>query len=234
MSGSVTLWRFPLDGPEAAALALLTPAERAAHRRIATPRLAAAFAHRRAARRVLLAEATGCHPRDIRIVGEGRPRLAGGGPEFSASHSDGLGILAIAPCAVGADVERYRPLAARLADRLLSPGERLDWAHLPAPGRQAELIRLWCGKEAWLKATGLGLDLGALGLIELPVAPTVGWVPVKLTGRLARAEPWHVCWPAVEPGWGLALAACRPLPVEVRDAAPLLARHGLGLRQPAP
>lgn len=234
-SSRIDLWHFSLDGPAEPALAFLDGPERSRFRRFATARLAAAFALRRAARRILLADRTGIEPAAIEIVEDGRPRLAGGGPAFSASHSDSLGTLAIAPCPVGTDVERQRDIAgAALADRVLSAEERRHFTLLADDARRDALFRLWCGKEALLKAIGVGLDLQALPQLTLPVEPVAGWSVARLSGGMARHGAWQVCWPDLGPGWTAAVVATTPLAVRVRDARPVLARHGLVVRQPAP
>ena len=145
----IDLWQFPLDGgPGAvnAAFAVLDPGERARCRQFATSRLAAAFAIRRAARRMILARYLGTTPSEvpIRDGAAGKPGLPEPpGPHFNASHSAELGILAVASrFPVGADVERLRPIDAKaLGARILSPSERLEFDHLEPDALEAGMFR---------------------------------------------------------------------------------------------
>ncbi len=146
----IDLWQFALDGdPEAvnAALAVLGPGERARFRQFANSRLAAAFAIRRAARRVILARYLGTGPSEvpIREARSGKPGLPGP-PDlhFNASHSADRGILAVASrFPVGADVERLRPVDAKaLGARILSPSERLEFDTAEPDARDAGMFRV--------------------------------------------------------------------------------------------
>ncbi|MFP5020614.1 4'-phosphopantetheinyl transferase family protein [Pseudonocardia phyllosphaerae] len=85
----------------------------------------------------------------------GKPRVAGGGPEFSLTHSGQLVGVAVSDEPVGLDVEQHRPLSALdgLAEHVLSRAELA--AGVPAP---ADFLVTWTRKEALLKATGEGLS----------------------------------------------------------------------------
>lgn len=81
-----------------------------------------------------------------------KPLLAHAPWQFSLSHSRHYTVLALAPHAVGIDIEHTDvPFAPHLSELLLHPHERhiLD--------DSAELYRHWCCKEAILKAYGTGL-----------------------------------------------------------------------------
>lgn len=95
----------------------------------------------------------------------GRPRL--GAPfadcDVSWSHSgDGLLVALGRGVDVGIDLERQRarPRALALAERYFAAGE-LAWLQLHAATmREEAFLRLWCAKEAVLKAHGRGLAFG--------------------------------------------------------------------------
>ena len=97
----------------------------------------------------------------------GRPHLDGGSHhvDLNWSHS---GEWLIAACAegmrVGIDIEllRPRPKALALARRFFDPAETAWLASLADdPARlQHAFTRLWCAKEAVLKAHGRGLSFG--------------------------------------------------------------------------
>lgn len=95
----------------------------------------------------------------------GRPRLAPplAGRDVSWSHSGDRLLLALAEGVdVGADLERLRPRARVLevAQRFFAPSESA-WLHAQDAGiRDLAFVRLWCAKEAVLKAHGRGIAFG--------------------------------------------------------------------------
>lgn len=133
--------------------ALLDPAERAKADRFATTdrRLQHIVAH--GLKRLTLGHLTGERPERLRFaLGDfGKPYLADHpAHHFSLSHCDGLVGIAVARRPVGLDLEPLdRPVDDRLAARFL-PEAR--------PDRIDDRIRLWTLKEAYLKATGSGLN----------------------------------------------------------------------------
>ncbi|MEU8433569.1 4'-phosphopantetheinyl transferase superfamily protein [Streptomyces sp. NPDC029216] len=154
--------------------------------------------------RVLLGGYLGLAPEEVRFVREdclhcagphGRPAVAGGGVHFSLSHSDGLAYFAFAGVPVGVDVEGL-PSAAAVADVLTSlhPAETAEITALPEEARRAALARVWCRKEACLKATGAGL---AEGVAE----PYVGSAPTP-----ARVPGWTLGDLPAPAGYAAALA----------------------------
>ena len=235
----VTLWWWRAgqgDAAEAAALALLTPDERRAWRRIALAGAARRFGHRRAARRVVLAHHLGLPPAriDIAEAPRGRPYLAApaGAPCFSATGTGDLAILAICDGGpVGVDAEMLRPLAdARLADRLLPEGPRARWREAdPAEGAEM-LLHAWTATEAVLKASGAGLDLDLLGQVAVDEGGE-GWQQVRLGPALAATGPWHLCRRRLAEDGQTALIAVAvrcPGAVTLAPAAPVLRASGLG------
>lgn len=144
--------------------------------------------------------------------GHGRPYLEAGTHrvDLNWSHS---GERLFAACAdrvrLGVDIEllRPRPKALALARRFFAPEETAVLAALaddPAALQQA-FTRLWCAKEAVLKAHGRGLSFGlekvrfaldASGLPHLAACdPALGAVPDW------RLDAW-----APEPGYWATLA----------------------------
>ncbi|MEU9231497.1 4'-phosphopantetheinyl transferase family protein [Streptomyces subrutilus] len=138
--------------------------------------------------RVLLGSYLGLAPHEVALVREtcpccggphGRPAVAGGPLHFSLSHSGDVAYLAFAGVPVGIDVEET-PSAEALADvlPLLHPAEIAELNALPEADRPAGLARVWCRKEACLKAEGTGLALGLtdpyVGSAPAP-APVPGW-----------------------------------------------------------
>lgn len=126
----------------------------------------------------------------------GRPTLAATGHDCNWSHSGPWLLVALAEGArVGVDLElrRPRPKALEIARRYFHPGEAAALAALGAEARGPAFLRLWCAKEALLKALGRGL---AHGLHRFEVA---GFE--EAAGRLRVAADDG----GLGPGWQLAL-----------------------------
>jgi 4'-phosphopantetheinyl transferase len=149
-------------------------------------------------------------PRDT----HGRPRLdaALGGFDVSWSHSGDQLLLALGEgVAVGADLERMRPRprALELAQRFFAAGETAWLQAQPDADRAAAFVRLWCAKEAVLKAHGRGI---AFGLHRFRIGETDGAM------RLLEADPalgaigdWQLHEFSPQPGYHAALAWRAPL-----------------------
>ncbi|MDS1268909.1 4'-phosphopantetheinyl transferase superfamily protein [Lipingzhangella sp. LS1_29] len=126
--------------------------------------------------------------------GHGKPYPSGParGLQVSLTHSgDRVGVAVLADIEVGVDVEAVtstRDLD-RLAEHVLTEGERIALDRVPTRQRERGFFTYWSRKEALLKATGLGLS-GGLRTIEVtapdetaavrswqgPAAPTTVWL----------------------------------------------------------
>ncbi|GAB2506103.1 4'-phosphopantetheinyl transferase family protein [Lysobacter humi (ex Lee et al. 2017)] len=136
--------------------------------------------------RAWLAPRLGAAPADLplRRDAHGRPRLGLAGRDCNWSHSGGHLLVALGRGVdVGVDVEvaRPRPKALELAQRYFHPAEAAELAGLAEADRSAAFLRLWCAKEALLKAHGRGL---AFGLDRLRFAGFAETTPV-----LVEADP---------------------------------------------
>ena len=115
--------------------------------------------------RSMLSEATGVSPDTWRFsIGRyGKPAVAddsaAGGLRFNLTHTAGLAACAIARDDIGVDVEAAeRRVDLDLAERFFAPSEVLA-VRSAAPERRTELFfRFWTLKEAFIKATGEGLN----------------------------------------------------------------------------
>lgn len=101
----------------------------------------------------------------LRRDARGRPQLDAPFEAFDCnwSHSgEGLLVVLGRDLLVGADVESVRPRvnALELARRYFTAGEAEWIAALDAAPRERAFMRLWCAKEAVLKAHGHGLAFG--------------------------------------------------------------------------
>ena len=108
---------------------------------------------------------------------------------FNLSHSAGLAVYAIAKERnLGIDVEHVQPESAGddIAQHYFSARELSDLRTLPPEARVAGFFHCWTRKEAYLKATGMGLQipLHSFSVSVLPAMP-----PQFLGGVEAR---WHM------------------------------------------
>ena len=163
---------FAVEPPEdddtyAAAEGLLSEEERARARRFRFDVDRRRFTVARGLVRRMLSRQVDVAPADWRIEADaqGRPFVAapadGGNLRFSASHTEGLVLCAVAVGrAIGADVERVRERAPlEVAGRFFAPSEVAALDAFP-PGEQGDaFFRFWTLKESYAKARGLGLSL---------------------------------------------------------------------------
>jgi len=166
---------FDLRAESPAARRLLTPVECARADSFARTADRVRFTQARAALRSLLAVRVGCKPAAVPLASNpfGKPQLAlagGGAPRFNLSHSGSHALIAlgdartvdevgidIEECRDGADIEGVSSLA-------LTAREREEVRD--APDRLRAFYGRWTGKEAVLKAIGLGVTghLQSIGL----------------------------------------------------------------------
>ncbi len=146
----------------------------------------------------------------LRRDAHGRPRFraaAGAGAVADAgwSHSgDGLLLAFMRGAVLGVDMEyeRPRPKALEIARRYFAPAEA-DWLEAQH-ARDLAFLRLWCAKEAVLKAHGRGL---AFGLDRLVFAERDGALGlVEADPRLGDAEAWSLHEFVPHPGYRAVLA----------------------------
>ncbi len=106
----------------------------------------------------------------------GRPMLAAAhGLDISISHAGNCWLLAVSHCSrrVGVDIETPRPLprALALAERYFPAEEVALLTRLAPQSRGHAFLRLWCAREAILKAHGRGIAFG-LSRLQLDLTPT--------------------------------------------------------------
>jgi 4'-phosphopantetheinyl transferase len=92
--------------------------------------------------------------------------------EFNLSHSHSLALYSITrDRRIGIDLEFLRPLpnASALAQRFFSPQEYALLTSLPTDLQQIAFFKGWTRKEAYLKATGVGLS--GLQSVEVSLEP---------------------------------------------------------------
>jgi len=128
----------------------------------------------------------------------GKPSLSGGnvssGLCFNLSHSSGLVVYAIArERNLGIDVEHVRAEFAGedIARRYFSVREVSDLRTLPPEAKVEGFFHCWTRKEAYLKATGMGLQipLDSFSVSLLPENPVLFLGGVEACWHLAAYHP---------------------------------------------
>ena len=93
--------------------------------------------------------------------------------EFNLSHCEDRGVIAIARCPVGIDLERLREVsdALAIAENLFTASENRALRAFPAPLQSEAFLRCWTRKEAYVKARGVGL-VTPLASFEVTLDPS--------------------------------------------------------------
>ena len=129
--------------------------------------------------RRVLSEKLGIAPSEIEfaVTDSGKPYLKNGDWHFSISHSGDIAAVAVSrDCPVGIDVEKIRPVSARILLRVFSESD----AHFVLGGspvsngriEEREMLtrffKVWTYKEAFVKMTGEGIcaDLKSISYDE--------------------------------------------------------------------
>jgi surfactin synthase thioesterase subunit/phosphopantetheinyl transferase len=211
----VHIWRAPLEqAPECLEVLERTLSADELHRadRFHFPRDRRHFVAARGTLRTLVGRYLGREPGAIQFAysPQGKPML---GPEadglrFNLTHSHGLALVALARGReVGVDLEKVRADfdGERLADRFFSAQETAQLRSLPAPRRREAFFRCWTRKEAYVKATGMGLRL-PLDCFDVSLTPGSAAL------LAARHDPgevrrWSMRDLAPAPGYAGAVAA---------------------------
>jgi 4'-phosphopantetheinyl transferase len=160
----------------------------------------------------------------------GKPRLAGGTAllRFNLAHSDDVVVFAVAwNREVGVDVERIRsdfPVD-QVARHHFSPKERRDLAGLLEGDRLRAAFDCWTRKEAYLKASGVGLTVPLDGF-DVTVRPGE---PVRLSrpdAKSAASWSWSLHAFDAGPDYAAAVAVEGPscnAPTAARRLGPTVA-----------
>jgi len=151
----------------------------------------------------------------LRTTVHGKPQLDDSeNPEdlrFNLSHTEGVGLLAVAAGAdVGADVESVRPAMATddLARRYFSQREVDDLMRVTNRGRR--FFDYWSAKEAYIKARGLGLNI-PLDSFDVPLDGGPGPFPVVDRHSPSESSRWTVYPINLADGLAAAIASRAPI-----------------------
>ncbi|MEA5448904.1 4'-phosphopantetheinyl transferase superfamily protein [Leptolyngbya sp. CCNP1308] len=228
-SPTVDLWLLstePLKTTVQAALkACLAPTELAQLQHIHWPAAQRQFLISRGCLRYLLSRYTGQTPAALTFAygPKGKPELSPDGgktfplPRFNLSHSGQRLLVAISTAdevnAIGVDIETLRPVKhlSGLCRRYLTAAEANTVLALPHPEADHQFLRYWTGKEACLKALGLGIAdaIQTLELIletpKLTSVPTLAKVVCRGAEHPGQLYQWQL-----EPGYMGAIAVQAP------------------------
>jgi 4'-phosphopantetheinyl transferase len=174
-AGPITVWTLPLTVTPAeldASEATLSADERARAKRLPVARDRERFVAARGGLRTILGRLLGIVPADVRFRygPRGKPELDGAQApvvHFNLSHSGDTALVAVSRSQqVGVDVEHVRPVPGLLplVNRFFSERERQAIFDDEEPVEA--FFYHWTLKEAWLKASGLGLS-GPLRDVEV-------------------------------------------------------------------
>jgi 4'-phosphopantetheinyl transferase len=164
----ITVWMVEVDTVPVALWprlnGLLIEAERTRAARFVFEQHQRQYQSAHALKRLMLSAASGGVVRPeswaFETEARGKPRIADRtGPQFNLSHTDGLVACAVSwQVELGVDVESLgRSAPMELATWCFTPAEE-DWLRgLPAASQPTGFFKLWTLKEAYIKATGLGL-----------------------------------------------------------------------------
>lgn len=201
------VWWVDLTRP--AAIDVLSDDERARAARFVDPAVARRFVAGRAALRSLLAVELNCAARQVRIGYEpqGKPLIVTeaepAAVTFNLAHSGDVGLIALyGGSCVGVDLEQIRPVRERagVMARVATAHER---KRVEAGESESEMnqqfFRLWCRKEAVLKALGTGFATAARAVEVLDAAETPVSTPLD-------DRRWLVRDLSAPPGWHAAVA----------------------------
>ena len=104
----------------------------------------------------LYREETGKEMPPIRVTDRGKPYFETGAWHFSISHTKRHAFCVLSKQPVGIDGEELdREINPRLAEKILSPGEKVQYD--AARDKNRALLTFWVLKEAAAKLTGEGL-----------------------------------------------------------------------------
>ena len=104
----------------------------------------------------LYRQETGEEPPPILKTDRGKPYFETGNWYFSISHTPKHAFCALSRKNIAIDAEELdRDISLRLADKILSPGEKQQYS--AAPDKRRALLTFWVLKEAAAKLSGEGL-----------------------------------------------------------------------------
>lgn len=188
----IDLWQFSLEEELHEAYQLLNAEEKARADRFYFEKHKRRFATSRAAVRIILARYLNLPPEQLEFNynAQGKPSVINSQKlQFNLSHTEDTALLAVGKnFPLGVDIERYsaRPYEG-IAKHLFSEQELEDLAKAPASLKPALFFHVWAQKEAFIKASGLGLSYPTKEFTVPTTFPTKQLVEDKL-----HNTTWHL------------------------------------------
>jgi 4'-phosphopantetheinyl transferase len=191
----VHVWSVPLDDaryPWATLSTVLAADERERAERFRLDDARRRFVTSRAALRKLLGTYLRMPPGEVLFDYDtnGKPRLKRSASvrdlQFNLAHSGEMAIVAVTRgCEVGVDVERLRDIHhwQEIADRYFHSNEVAEIRALPPAEQLAAFMRCWTGKEAVLKALGVGVTRPLDFFVGCSLCEDGTWIEVPVAGR---------------------------------------------------
>jgi 4'-phosphopantetheinyl transferase len=200
---NVHLWWAPLDLPASSSMRLarhLSPEERLRAATFRHTRDRNRFVAARGWLRQLLGEQLDCSPGlvPITVGATGKPAVRDSDLQFSVATSGEMALYATSRgTEVGVDVEAIKPTTNvdDLARRFFSEAEQRTLRRMSPAKRLPAAVQAWTCKEAYVKATGAGLDDDVI-LVD-------SW---NASGEPAIVDGWSVRQVEVAPGYAAAVA----------------------------
>jgi 4'-phosphopantetheinyl transferase len=124
----------------------------------------------------------------------GKPFLVEEDLQFNLSHSSEHGLLAVTPrTEIGVDIEGMsrKVDTGGIAERFFSEREAGELFSLEDEHQRHGFFNLWTRKEAWLKATGIGITEG-LNKVEFNCRPGEPARLLRINGQTEEAANWHI------------------------------------------
>ncbi len=170
LPGEAHVWRFPLDASKRERTQFdnwLSERERGLLRRMSSEQARNRRATAWGRLRAILGRYADSPPHAIRFTRgpSGRPELVRPDPpglRFNLAHSGKVGLVGVSMSAVGVDIEQVRTTVdiERLADRFFTSDEATELRTTAEDQRLQSFFRLWAVKEAYVKASGMGVPAG--------------------------------------------------------------------------
>jgi 4'-phosphopantetheinyl transferase len=159
-----------------------------------TPQLQQRYVAAHGRLRHTLAQYLSVSPESIRIenAAQGKPHLVDY-PElaFNLSHTGDSLLIAVAKnCQLGVDIEQCKPRdnLAAFVQKCFSVEEATYWHQLPEAEQNCQFYQFWTRKEAFVKATGLGIALGLKHCVLNPENPQTF---LSVPAECDAARIWH-------------------------------------------
>jgi 4'-phosphopantetheinyl transferase len=192
--------------------------------RFATAQLRSRFAFNRGVLRLILSRYTGSTPALLRFASgpHGKPFLPCSTVNFNVTHSgDYLACAVTRDVTVGIDIEKIRdiPELFAIARGHFSPRECEQLEALPAFYLTRGFFECWTRKEAFVKATGLGLSQ-RLDHFEVTFGPDSAPRLVQICGGSGFSEGWGIH------ALDLAASYCGAFAAEARNISYIYYRLG--------